>query len=163
MSSRSRRVLLFLCLLVLPTGSAPAQGKADPKADRDAEGQRIRELDRRWMAAVERKDSAAIAEFYAPGGRIMPSNAPTAEGHAAIAEFWKRLLALPAIAFTFRPERVKVAEAGDMAYDFGTYSLSYDGPQGRVRDKGKYLVVWEKINGDWKAIVDIDNSDLAEP
>jgi uncharacterized protein (TIGR02246 family) len=140
-----------------------AQGETVSKADREAEERRIRELGRRWVAAVEKKDVAAISEFYAPEARIMPSNAPTAKGRAAIAEFWKGLLTLPGVSFTFQPQVVKVAEAGDMAYEIGTYSLSFDDPEGRVQDRGKYLVVWEKVNGDWKAMVDIDNSDLPAP
>jgi uncharacterized protein (TIGR02246 family) len=163
MSSRSRSLPLFLCLLVLPTTSALAQGKTLSKADREAGERRIRELDGRWVAALAKKDAAAISEFYAPEGRIMPSNAPIVQGRGAIAEFWKGLLALPGVSFDFRPQVVKVAEAGDMAYEVGTYSLSYDDPQGRVQDRGKYVVIWEKIDGDWKAMVDIDNSDLPAP
>jgi uncharacterized protein (TIGR02246 family) len=163
MSSQSRSLPLFLSVLALPTTSASAQGKTVSKADREDEEQRIRELDRRWVAAVAKKDAAAISEFYAPEGRIMPSNAPTAKGRVAIAEFWKGLVSLPGVEFSFEPREVKVAEAGDMVYDMGTYFLSYDGPQGRVQDRGKYLVVWERVSGEWKVLVDIDNSDLAAP
>jgi ketosteroid isomerase-like protein len=70
---------------------------------------------------------------------------------------------LPGLSFTFQPQTIKVAHSGDLAYEIGTYSLSYDGDQGRVQDMGKYLVVWEKVDGDWKAMVDTDNSDLPAP
>src|SRR4051812_37759863 len=159
MVSPSRSLSLLLCLLAMPTGGIVAGAEVD----REAEERRIRELDAQWVAAVARKDVAAVALFYAPDGRVMPSNAPTARGRAAIAEFWKGLLAMPGISFTFEPRVIKVADSGDLAYDIGVYSLSYDGPRGRVRDEGKYLVVWEKVDGEWKAMADIDNSDRPAP
>ncbi len=160
MSTRSRSGLPFLCLLALPISGAFAQGKTVPKADRAADEQRIRQLDRQWVAAVSAKDAATIAEFYAPDARIMPANAPAVRGRAAIVEFWKRFLELPGVDLRFEPQVIKVAEAGDLAYDIGTYSLSYGAAQARVQDRGKYLVVWERVSGEWKAMVDTFNSDL---
>jgi uncharacterized protein (TIGR02246 family) len=160
MSSFSRSLLLFLCLVGLPTSTVFAQGNTAPKADREAEEQRIRQLDRQWVAAVSKKDVAAIVEFYAPDARIMPANAPTARGRVAIAEVWRDILGLPGVDFRFEPQVIKVAEAADVAYDIGTYSLSHDATGGRVQDRGKYLVVWEKVGGQWKAMVDTFSSDL---
>jgi uncharacterized protein (TIGR02246 family) len=160
MCTRSRSGLLFLCLLALPISSAFAQGKTVLKADREAEEQRIRQLDRQWVAAVSKKDAVSIVQFYAAEARIMPANAPTARGRAAIAEFWRGFLELPGLDFSFEPQVIKVAEAGDLAYDVGTYSLSHGAAQARVQDRGKYLVVWEKVGGEWKAMVDTFNSDL---
>ena len=50
-----------------------------------------------------------------------------------------------------------------MAYDVGTYRLAYDGPSGPVEDNGKYLVVWEKRDGEWKAVADMINTDRPLP
>ena len=41
-----------------------------------------------------------------------------------------------------------------MALDRGTYRLG--------EDTGKYVVVWRKIGGEWKAAADIFNSDKPE-
>jgi uncharacterized protein (TIGR02246 family) len=160
MSTRSRTLPLLLFLFALPANGALAQEKTVPKADREAEEQRIRQLDRQWVAAVSKKDPAAVAEFYAPDARIMPENVPAVRGRAAIVEFWKGFLALPGLELNFEPQVIKVAEAGDLAYDIGTYSLSYGAAQSRVQDRGKYLVVWEKVGGEWKAMVDTFTSDL---
>jgi ketosteroid isomerase-like protein len=70
---------------------------------------------------------------------------------------------LKAFALTFEPTRIAVAQAGDVAYDIGTYSLAFDGGQGPVRDRGKYVVVWRKVSGDWKVAADIFNSDGPVP
>jgi ketosteroid isomerase-like protein len=109
------------------------------------------------------KDAEACAAFYADDGRIMPPNAPAAEGPKAIAEVWKGLFQLKDFSLTFEPSRIAVAGAADVAYDIGTYSLSFVGEQGPVQDRGKYVVVWKKVQGDWKVAADIFNSDGPTP
>jgi ketosteroid isomerase-like protein len=47
-----------------------------------------------------------------------------------------------------------------MALDLGTYNLAL-APGGTTQtDTGKYVVVWRKVGGEWKAAADIFNSDL---
>ncbi len=47
-----------------------------------------------------------------------------------------------------------------MAYDYGWYTFAFDTDNGRVTDKGKYVVVWKKIGGTWKIKADIFNTNL---
>lgn len=124
---------------------------------------RIRELDRQWVAAVAAKDTAAIVNFYAADGRFMVPNAPAAEGPEAIRSTWAGMLGLPNVSITFEPTSIRVSDDGTMAYDVGTYRLAYDGPSERVEDNGKYLVVWERRDGEWKAVADMINTDRPLP
>lgn len=120
---------------------------------------RIRELDRQWVAAVAARDTAAIVNVYASDGRFMVPNATVASGADAIRSTWAGLLGLPNVSLTFEPTSIHVSDDATMAYDVGTYQLAYDGPKGRVEDNGKYLVVWEKRDGEWKAVADMINTD----
>jgi uncharacterized protein (TIGR02246 family) len=148
-------VVLTAIFVVAASGAMWADGKP--------EHTRIRELDAKWMQAIEAKDAHACAAFYADDGRIMPPNAPLAQGTEAITNVWKGFFQLKDFALTFEPTRISVARAGDIAYDIGTYSLAFDGEQGPVRDRGKYVVVWRKVGSDWKVAADIFNSDGAVP
>ncbi len=89
----------------------------------------------------------------------MPPNAPRVDGRGAIRGAWAGMLQLPNVSLTFAPTDIVIAEAGDMAYDIGTYNLGLDGPDGRIEDKGKYVVVWRKVNGEWRVMADIVNRD----
>jgi len=149
--------------LALSLVAASSIVTAQESVDRQAEEQKIRDLDRQWVQAVAAGDVEAIANFYAPEGRFMPPNAPAAEGRDAVATSWRGILGLPEVKLTFGPTQIEVAQAGDMAYDVGTYSLSFKGAQGPVQDGGKYVVVWQKVDGEWRAVADILNSDLAAP
>jgi len=122
--------------------------------------QLIRELDKKWVAAVAAKDVATITGIYAADGMFMAPNAPPAQGHESIAQAWTGLLGLPGISLTFEPTRIEVSESADLAADVGAYSLAFDGEKGRVEDEGKYVVVWKKVNGAWKVAADIFNSNL---
>ncbi len=131
--------------------------------DKTDEEQVIRTLDNEWVAAVARKDAAAVAAFYAPDGSVLPPNGPEARGTQAVAEFWSGLLALRNVQLTFAPTQVVVAQSGDIAYDIGTYALSFTTDKGPVKDSGKYVVVWKKVNEHWKVAADIFNSNAPAP
>ena len=122
--------------------------------------QQIRQLDRDWVTKVAAKDLAGTVAFYAKDGVLMAPGAPPAQGTAAITEGWRGILGLPNGSLTFAPTRVAVAKSADLAYETGTYSLAFDGPKGRVQDEGKYVVVWKKEGGRWKAAADIFNTNL---
>ncbi|MFN2432298.1 MAG: DUF4440 domain-containing protein [Gemmatimonadota bacterium] len=138
----------------------PAEGPA-AGVDRDAEAESIRDIGRRWLAAVAAKDTAFIRNAYAEDARFMAPGAEAATGSEAIVGAWGQLFALPNVSLTFAPSALEVAAAGDMAYEVGTYQLTFDGEEGEVEDRGSYVVVWEKRNGEWKAVADIVTSELA--
>ena len=149
----------FAVLTVLVVVTA-ALGVGAAAQQRPTDEQKIRQLDRDWVAKVAAKDLAGVVAFYAKDGVLMAPGGPPAEGIAAITEGWRGILGLPNGSLTFAPTRVTVAKSADLAYETGTYSLAFDGTKGRVQDQGKYVVVWKKEGGQWKAAADIFNTNL---
>jgi uncharacterized protein (TIGR02246 family) len=153
-------VLLAACA---PSGaadrdSASAASTVDPAAEERA----IRDLDAQWLRAVQAKDTAAISRLYAADGLYMAPNTQALGGRAGAQKGWGTMFALKGSALTFAPSKVVIAQAGDIAYDIGTYTFAMDGTGGRrTEEKGKYLVVWKKEDGGWKIAADIFNSDGA--
>jgi uncharacterized protein (TIGR02246 family) len=114
----------------------------------------------RWLQLVQSKDAAGIAQLYAEDGAVMPPNGPIGKGRAAIQQTWASMMSTPGFSLTFAPEQIVISASGDMALDRGTYRLTI-APSGNAQtDTGKYVVVWRKIDGEWKAAADIFNSDL---
>ena len=148
--------ILVACAMVMASHAASAQN-----VDLAAEADAIRALDVEWVAAVAAQDAAATAAFYAPDGAILPTGSPMAQGTDAVAAVWQGLFELPGFVLTFEPTFIEVSAAGDLAYDIGTYALSFDSDQGPVQDNGKYVVVWKKVDGVWKVAADIFNSNGA--
>ncbi|UCG89318.1 MAG: DUF4440 domain-containing protein [Gemmatimonadota bacterium] len=133
------------------------------RIDQQAEAAAIRALSRQWQAAVDARDLDACLEFYAPDAIEMQPNAPAIVGVPAIRAWFETGLLQPGISNFFEPDTIEVAASGDLAYDRGTYRFSMETPAGRVEDVGKYLMIWKKIGGEWKVVVDISNSDSPLP
>ncbi len=122
--------------------------------------EQIKEMDAKWVAAFKQGDFATIEALYAANGLLLPSNSPPIEGPKAIAAVWKSWSELPNVEVVFGPNRIEASTSGDMAYDYGWYTFAFDTDNGRVTDKGKYVVVWKKIGGTWKVAADIFNTNL---
>lgn len=136
---------------------------AGPTVDAKAEEQAIRRLDEQWLAAAQKKDVEAAVAFYAPEATAMWPDAPAAKGTDAIRKAWTDLMKIPNMQLTFTPEHIEISQAGDFATDIGRASAEMDMPQGHVKEEAKYLVVWKKVNGAWKAQYDMFNLNAPAP
>jgi len=136
--------------------------EAAAAVDLAKEAQAIRDLDESWLAAFAAKDIEALMSYFAPDAVLMPAGAPALFGQQAIRAYFEAWVPNPDVTSTFTPETVEVATSGDLAYDRGVFHFSMETPDGRVEGQGKYVIVWKKLDGAWKAVVDISNSDLPE-
>jgi len=160
-------LLLSVTALLLPACQArekPANDGAEVNSaaavDTAGDEQAIRGHVDRWLQLVKAKDASGIAEIYAEDGAVMPPNAPIGKGRAAVQQTWASMMRTPGFDLTFNPEQIVISSSGDMALDRGTYTLTV-APAGTTQtDTGKYVVVWRKIGGNWKAVADIFNSNL---
>jgi uncharacterized protein (TIGR02246 family) len=131
-------------------------------SNREADERAIRDLDAEWAKAAAEKNVDQVMTSYADDASMFVPNEPIAMGKPAIRIEWTKMTSNPGYALSFSPSRVDVAKAGDMAYEFGVYSLMLTGPDGKpINDRGKYVVVWKKQpDGKWKVVADIINSDM---
>jgi uncharacterized protein (TIGR02246 family) len=129
------------------------------RVDRASEEQRIRELSQQASRAMESKDATTFVSFYADDAVLMLANQPAIQGRNAIRGSLEEMFRLPNLSFSFTPTRIDVAEAGDFAYETGTYRFAADMQGTRLTDEGKFVTVWKKIGADWKIVSDINNSD----
>ena len=162
----NRLVLLTATALLISscdTGKENANGTSSEAAasvTSTADEEAIRRQVARWLQLVKSKDSAAIAQMYTEDGAVMPPNATIGKGRTAIQQTWASMMNTPGFELTFAPEQIVLSGSADMALDRGTYRLEI-APSGKAQsDTGKYVVVWRKVGGEWKAAADIFNSDL---
>jgi ketosteroid isomerase-like protein len=148
----------FHWLAVLALALTVSCNSAAPPVDKAADEQAIRGLAVQWAAAVEKRDLDAVMAFYTSDATAAWPDAPAIHGTDAIRAGWAEVLKTPGLVLRFTPERVDIANNGDIAVDFGKIESEFDGPTGRVQDVAKYLVVWQKVDGQWKARYDTFNS-----
>jgi ketosteroid isomerase-like protein len=153
-----RYAVFAVCLagtLALATTHPPL-----PATDHSADEAAIRKIDVAWSHAAETKDLDGLMAPYATDGSILPFNAPIATGTAAIRKVWAALIAEPGYALHFASTKIEIAASGDMAYDLGTFELKLNDAQGNpMIIPGKFVITWKKIDGTWKVVADIFNTD----
>ena len=164
----SRSLCTFLPLLLIGTfGCGDRQPALDGTATGaprlEAEAETIRALSREWAVADSLRDVARAVTFYAPGAVEMASNTPIVRGQDAIQRWYQSWLLDPKNRIEFATDTVEVAEARDLAYERGNYRFYTRSESGEDVDVGKYLTVWKKIDGQWKVVADMANSDKPLP
>lgn len=110
-----------------------------------------------WMKAIRERDLEAILGIYADHATYMPPGRPKAQGKEALRAVWGGYLQRRDFVAEYAPT-LTVAHGGDMAYDIGHYRITMVLDSGPVEYVGKYVVVWQLLDGRWQAVVDIDNS-----
>lgn len=156
--TRKFTLLFASCaLLAFGIGCSQTVEQKPPAPDLAAIESNIRNLDKDWSAASAAKDVDKATMHYADDGELFGVGAPPAVGKDTIRKVWGGLLTSPDyVSLTFAPTSVHVADAGDMAYDLGTYELVMKDKKGKPTSaKGVYVVVWKKqADGSWKVEVD---------
>ena len=127
--------------------------------DKSAEEQKIRGLEQRWRQALSTKDSVAIGAFYADDGFYLPQGSGGYQGPEKVRARWTGEVTGGKFELQRQPKKIDVAEAGDMAYEVGTYQVSWDKPTKHQKGQGSgnYVTVWKKQNGEWKTAAYIWN------
>lgn len=148
---------LLCCGLLVLAASTLASASDDPEAT-------FRAGTAEWIAAYNAGDVDKIVAMYAEDAVIMPPDAPSASGHAAIrAHLTKDIEATKKAGI--RLADVSSASAtgtsGDLGWHTGAFTVS--DADGKAVGTGKYSEIWQKKNGKWVLIRDIWNNDAPAP
>lgn len=130
----------------------------DIQAEKDA----IRDLDRLWTEDIRNKRTDNIMDMMASDAVFMMDNLTIIEGRDAVRDAQLAWYADTTIDFsTFQAEIVDIemSLSGDMAYVRGIESYSQKLPEGITQQNNKWINIWKKVEGEWKAAVAISNSD----
>jgi uncharacterized protein (TIGR02246 family) len=145
-----KSLLLVMSALVLVVGFTSSSLAQSQSSTRVA----IEAANKQFMAAVAKKDAAALAALYTDEAIVLPQGSEMMKGKAAIKGLFEGMLASGVGGITLTT--LEVETSGDAAYEVGLYELK--GPDGAVIDKGKSVVIWKKVKGEWKMHRDIFNS-----
>ncbi len=137
-----RRIVLVIAFVAGMTAPVRAQ-----KAEIEA-------VNANWIAFFNKGDFAGIASLYTDDATAFPPGSGMVKGRAAIEAMWR------GIAEQVGDPVVTTLEVKPLgpsaAREIGTFGLKTKGVNPK-EVTGKYLVVWEKIGGEWKLAADIWN------
>jgi uncharacterized protein (TIGR02246 family) len=114
----------------------------------------IEAVNAKWMDFFNKGDFSGVASLYTDDAIALPPGSGMVKGKAAIEAMWKSMAEQVG-----DPEvtTLDVKPLGPAAArEIGTFSLKTKSAKPQ-EVTGKYVVVWEKIGGDWKLAADIWN------
>lgn len=140
---------MLAALVFLPAAcSRPTHREVDFAAEEAA----IREVNARWLDAVQAHDAEGeAAVFTSDGVKYLPHLEPII-GPAAVEAFDSIFFANnPTVVRSWSTDEIHVARSGDFAIQTGDFRASGATPGGNEwEDWGRILTVWTKEDGQWR-------------
>ena len=122
----------------------------------------IRERSDAFVKAFNAKDIDAVLDVYTENSTFMPPNQPVLLGKDALKTFYDDLIKSGAT--NLKLDVGEVSGHGPLAYQSGTYEMDVTPAKGPAdHDRGKYLFIARKLNGNWRYEYMVWNSDLPVP
>ena len=109
-----------------------------------------------FSESVMKADTTAIGQAYTVDAKIFPSNRDIISGREAIMSYWRQPKGFRITHHRIEPVEIKVYD--NEAYDYGYYEGITLNPEGKESAwKGKYVILWRKVEGKWLIYLDIWN------
>lgn len=113
----------------------------------------IDEANAKLEVLQKKGDAAGMGDMYTERAILLPAGGPRTEGREAIEEFWKEKLGSGVEDVQLTTEELEPL-GDDLVYEIGRYTTT---PRDAAPVSGQYLVLWKRVDGEWKLHVDIFN------
>ena len=148
-------LLFWTCIILIGCNSTP-------KVDLVAEAEAIRNIEDQWIAANKVKDINKVMSIFAADAVVMESNKPITVGIDAIKKSWELWFSDTTYlhnTITGTTDNIEISASGDLGYARGTTHYNIKTPNGTGNYDDKFVDIYKKIDGEWKCIVGIWNTD----
>ncbi len=120
-------------------------------------------MDAQWLTAVQTRDPSGEAAVFASDGVAYRVHNEPLVGPAAYQAFQTKFyVENPKASSTWSTDTIRVAESGDLAIQTGEFHNMALGPRGEGEDRGRFVTVWKKTDGEWKVAHDIGSTTMPE-
>jgi ketosteroid isomerase-like protein len=109
-----------------------------------------------FSSTFEMGDAAKLAKLYTEDALLLPANSECIRNRTNIENFWQN--SMDQGVKHVKTEAIELEQYQNSAVELGNYEmLDQDGMQ---VDKGKYIIEWKLMKGQWKMNKDIWTSSL---
>jgi uncharacterized protein (TIGR02246 family) len=111
------------------------------------------------LAALESRDSAKVASYYAPDAVLATPGRPAVRGVEAVSKAIRNDMADPSFRLSVSDGKTDVAASGDLAYRRVSLTVTYTNPQTKQVENAAAtaLTVFRKqADGSWKVVEDFE-------
>ena len=147
------RIFAYALLAMATTLAVGCNGNRDAIENFEATVDQIRQADQALLQAEEQRDLESAMALVGPDAVFQPPGLPAIGGDEVIRRFYEeRWFTLPYVEISGQVETIVVAASGDLAYLDGRSHLTLEISGENVSSEGKYLGVWQKIQGQWRLV-----------
>ncbi len=162
-----KKLTMILTLIAIPFLVASSISSCSEKAEESVEKTmeptfdlataktEIEAANKDFMEFVAEMDSVGLANLYTQDAKFMMTGAPSFTGTQEIQTAFSNILKSGVTNVDL--STIEVWGMEDLVVEEGEYTIFVEDSE---EDNGKYLVLWKKVNGNWKLHRDIFNSDL---
>jgi ketosteroid isomerase-like protein len=151
-----KKITLIFCACIILIGC-----NRTPKVDILAEADAIRNLENQWLDANIKKDVDKALTFFSSDAILIEPETPVCEGLQSIKELWGSMATDTTFmwdTYSGTIDKIEVAASGDLAYVRGITRMKIKTTDGLSDFTGRWVEVWKKYDGQWKAMLVIANS-----
>jgi ketosteroid isomerase-like protein len=127
--------------------------KADEAADRVA----LDSAQQAWIAAFNAHDADAMAALTTVDIVLLPPNALPVRGREAVRAVWRQATSTAKAHATVTNEETVIL--GEFAWSMGAFTHTL--PNGAIVSRGKFVEIWQRVDGQWKIHRDMFSSNAA--
>jgi uncharacterized protein (TIGR02246 family) len=118
----------------------------------------ITAVNRLFEEAVRKGDAERIAGLYTPDAMALPPDGPVVKGRDNIKQMWASAMKQMGLKDA-KLDTLDLEIAGDAAHEVGEATLRLETEPGKRQTAVvKFVVVWKRLNGQWRIHRDIWNA-----
>jgi ketosteroid isomerase-like protein len=115
--------------------------------------------DSAYLRALQSKTVDSLMIYYEPSVVSMSEGAKPVKGAANLRTAYNQVVKTNPRDLSFQSGGVNFSNDHSMAWDWGTFSGTSDGPKGTpVKGTGSFMNVWKNVGGRWFLVAEISNS-----
>ncbi|SMG28894.1 Ketosteroid isomerase homolog [Marivirga sericea] len=147
------RLLVSIFLIIFSVNLASSQ----TYIGKEKHIKKIVENTKKFSEYLNTNNYKMVGASYTDDAKIFPQEGEILEGKEAILKYWTLLPGMKTKNHKITQHEIRIVK--NTGYDYGVYrgtTVNKNGEQSNWR--GKYVIVWKKVNGDWKIYLDIWNN-----
>ena len=157
---RNQGAIILFAIFVLfviscNTGNSPNASTHPAGFDKERAKSFIDSINLKFSEQFKAGDSVTLASHYWPDAEMLFANMEPIKGDSIMAA-WGSMTHYGISDFTF--STTNISGNNEFIIETGEYQIK-DAKQSLI-DSGKYVVVWQNRNGEWKIFRDIGNTSL---
>jgi ketosteroid isomerase-like protein len=147
--------ICLMCCKANNSEKTAVQTPASSALDKQWAKSFIDSMNTKFSEQVASGDSSALASHYWPDAELLLDNSEVVKGDG-ILNAWGSVVRMGVKAMNFSTTDITGSEA--FIIETGNYEMK--DVNNTILDRGKYVVVWEKRNAEWKLYRDIGSTSM---